>query len=200
MNNSDIPKLHILGLKWDDSESTMFKRGNIPPVNIMGYTLSKHESHLYTAPAISQNGEVTHLILGDTLEGLKNIQLNISQRFADQLRNIHNWNSITSIGLTNFIVIGFSIMKKDKINKYFFIYETLFTPVPIPELFPIYSRLQLLKGTGDDSNIYNYFSSNPQMEWINTLIVSLENVVNWPLFSTESINKITNIVGVDNGK
>jgi hypothetical protein len=189
--NELLPSLRILGIDWSDVDEKL-KKGDAPPVNLIGYTLKKEEKGVVACmiPSLTKEGRFSFVFGSKDLDDFKVIQKDISSRFATRINDPKLWRQLSSIGLTNFMVVGFTLAFPEEPQRMFLVYETLISPTPIPELYDIYSRLKSVASSTDTKEIELYYEDSIRKKWLNDFIDGLEKMLNWPDFVTKSMRQI----------
>jgi hypothetical protein len=192
--SGSLPSLRILGLDWSDIGKGL-RRGDAPPVSLVGSTLTKDEKGVVACliPSLTKDGRVSLVFGSETLDGFRAIQSDISARFAKRLSEPQLWRQLSSLGLTNFLVVGFTLAFPEAPNRMFLIYETLVSPVPIPELFEIYTRLKSATSSLSNTEVVeleSYFGDDVRKKWLNEFITGLENLLDWPKFVADAERRV----------
>lgn len=186
-SNFELPSLRILGLEWSDTGGVL-RRGDAPPVSLTGGTLTKDEKGVVACmiPSLTKDGHISLLFGSETLDGFRALQKDISSRFAKRLRKPRLWHQLSSLGLTNFLVVGFTLAFPEDPYRMFLIYETMVSPVPIPELSVIYTRLKSATISMNINEIESYFKDGIRQKWLNEFTTGLENLLDWPKFVADA--------------
>lgn len=192
--SGSLPSLRILGLDWSDTGKGL-RRGDAPPVSLVGSTLTKDEKGIVACliPSLTKDRRISLVFGSETLDDFRAIQRDISARFAKRLSEPQLWRQLSSLGLTNFLVVGFTLAFPEEPNRMFLIYETLVSPVPIPELFEIYTRLKSATSSlsnTDVAELESYFGDDVRKKWLNEFITGLENLLDWPKFVDDAERRV----------
>jgi len=189
--SGSLPSLRILGLDWSDPGKGL-RRGDAPPVSLVGSTLTKEEKGVVACliPSLTKDGRVSLVFGSETLDGFRAVQRDISARFAKRLSEPRLWRQLSSLGLTNFLVVGFTLAFPEDPKRMFLIYETIVSPAPISELFEIYTGLKSATNSTEAEKIESYFKDDMRKTWLAGFITGLENLLDWPKFVADAERRV----------
>lgn len=180
--------LCILGLDWLDT-GVVFKRGDVPPVRLIVSALKEEDKDVtaYVIPSLTKDGRISLVSAGETLDDFHALQKDISTRFTNSLKKPKLWRQLLSLGLTNFLVVGFMLSSPEDSRKISVVCETFVLPVPVPELFEIYTRLNSVASSIDDTKeIESYFEDSVRKKWLDEFVLKLETLLDWPKFVADA--------------